>query len=449
MRRYNLFLLVLLFYSYSFGAIFNVTNEAEFQIALNTALNNGEDDTIIMSSGIYKLKNRGSTSFKYVNGEGKALIIQGAGIDKTIIDGTGVTGQSLLYITSDSSVTIRNLTFNGGNTTFTDLGGTQNFSGGGLYLVAAKDILIENVKFTRNTVGTGYGGGAFIASYKGEITIRNCIFYKNLALAGAGAYIQPGNSYSTLSAGNLNLYNNVFYENGGYQGAGFYIAPNTIGDIRIINNTVVKNSILPNTSSSTSYGAGGYLFLNANVGTLEIYNNIFWLNENNARTTDKVNDLFINNIAGVPYLYLYNNNIDPNDTDSFALKKSISMDIQKNIYEDPEFEDMSNLNFMPKSYSLMVDKGENNIPISIKKDIAGNPRIQNNVIDIGAYEYQGKNNINNSPNNGEANKDGNNNNNVGISSGGGGGCSLGKKNILSFTYLLIGLLFMIRKIYRR
>ncbi|WP_457623406.1 choice-of-anchor Q domain-containing protein [Persephonella sp.] len=426
-------------FSTSFGATFNVSNEQELFQALATASNNGEDDVINISPGVYNIKNVGSNNFKYEakSTENYSLTIVGAGIDKTIIEGKNSTG-SILYISSNGNgnVTVKNLTIKGGETTFTDLYGTSNFPGGGLYLSIEGNILIENVKLTHNSAGMSYGGGAYVRSGNGDITIRNSIFYRNVGMTGAGVYITIGDSWKSSSTGSLYLYNNVFYENGGYQGVGFYVAPNTTGDLNIINNTVMGNVIFKNNSPSTSYGAGGYIFLNGQSGKVNVINNIFWKNENDARSSVKVSDLFYDNSQGNPDFNLFNNVIDPNNTDSFAIRYTTQINLGQNIYTDPQLSNPSNLNFLPQKGSPVIDKGEDSV-VNFNTDFGGNNRKVDGdgdgkaTVDIGALEYS-KNASSLPP----GSSGGGGLSNISGGSGGGGGCNLGNSNVSNLLILL-------------
>jgi len=442
MKTINTYLtaLVLGITATSFSATFNVSTEQELLQALATASNNGEDDVINLSAGTFSIKNVGSSNFKYEakSGENFSLTITGAGMDKTIIDGKNATG-SLLYISStgSGSITIKNLTLKGGETTFTDIDGTFNFTGGGLYSSVEGDVLIENVKFTQNSAGMGSAGGAYVRSGKGNITIRNCMFYRNVSKTGAGIYIAIGDYWGNLSSASLNLYNNIFYQNGGYQGVGFYISPNTTGQINIINNTVMGNIIFNNSSPDTSYGVGGYLSLNGRSGKVNVYNNIFWQNKNDARASAKVNDLFFDNIQSSPELSLFNNIINPNDTNSFAVRYTATINLGKNIYTDPQLNDPNKLNFLPKKGSPVIDKGESSV-VSFNTDFGGNSRKVDGdgdgsaAVDIGALEYA-ENASASDPT-------------LSTSGGGGGGCNLGKNNTSDITFLFMVVLISLYKL---
>jgi hypothetical protein len=81
-------------------------------------------------------------------------------------------------------------------------------------------------------------------------------------------------------------------------------------------------------------------------------------------------------------------------TDVFGSQvyNSCSLDLEHgvngNITNAPLFVDAANGNFQLQSNSPCVNWG-NNLVVSNSTDLAGNPRIVEGVVDMGAYEYQG------------------------------------------------------------
>jgi hypothetical protein len=65
--------------------IFNVSTPAQFQAALDTAYNNGQDDTINVAAGNYNITT--TLIYNYKSSETYSLTIQGAGAGSTILDG--------------------------------------------------------------------------------------------------------------------------------------------------------------------------------------------------------------------------------------------------------------------------------------------------------------------------------------------------------------------------
>ena len=109
-------ILITVFLAFSPGynveaAIFNVSTPAEFQAALDTAKNNGQDDTINVAAGTYNITT--TLIYNYIPSETYSLTIQGAGAGSTILDG----GNSvpILSIYSVGQVFVKDITFQNGN----------------------------------------------------------------------------------------------------------------------------------------------------------------------------------------------------------------------------------------------------------------------------------------------------------------------------------------------
>ncbi|HEB74193.1 MAG TPA: hypothetical protein ENJ03_03120, partial [Candidatus Desulfofervidus auxilii] len=132
----------------AFGETFYVTNPDEFQNALSIADSNREDDTINVAEGRYNITS--TLYYSSCNGDsGHELTIQGAGADKTVLDGGGSV--QILYIDTDADN-------NGGD------------SGG--------DVTIKGVGFNEG-FGWGDGGGMYVDGWSINLTIKECAFSKN------------------------------------------------------------------------------------------------------------------------------------------------------------------------------------------------------------------------------------------------------------------------------
>jgi hypothetical protein len=78
------------------------------------------------------------------------------------------------------------------------------------------------------------------------------------------------------------------------------------------------------------------------------------------------------------------NLLDPNNIEGNG---TVSAD--NCINTDPLFVDSTNKDYHLKSNSPCIDKGNNSyIPSGITTDLDGRPRIRNDIVDIGPYEYQ-------------------------------------------------------------
>ena len=154
----------LIFFAFPFfiyGKTFNVSSVQEFVDALNTASNNGENDTIVISSSNYNL----NSTISFWSEENYSILIRGEGT--VTFDGNGSTRIMQLITTSSmGNITVENITFINGNGEY----------GGGLYAETQDaEIKLRDCTFNNNTAGF-VGGGANLYSITGNITVENCIF---------------------------------------------------------------------------------------------------------------------------------------------------------------------------------------------------------------------------------------------------------------------------------
>ncbi len=292
--------------------------------------------------------------------------------------------------------------------------------GGGMANVNGSSPLLENVDFTRNLAY--YGGGMFNTG--SVLNISGAVFKANRATWGGGIFNAAGSSgtFTNISlttnaaaggggmandnsspkmvnitwAGNVasqrggglstasgdpQLINTVFSGNlaeagaNGQQswGAGIYVSG---GQPALANATVTGNWARALGTRPGDEGLGGGLF--AAGGELTIHNTIFWANEG-----DRTPDLLVANGAattiktsrldGCPQYSLCENLV--NDDPQFVLPMAPT--------NAPTVD--GNLSLRPGS--ALVDAGDNSlVPADILTDRAGEVRIYNNIVDLGAFE---------------------------------------------------------------
>ena len=209
----------------------------------------------------------------------------------------------------------------------------------------------------------------------GNILIANCIIRNNISLRGSGIYC--GSSAYII---NNTIVNNYAI----YSGGGIYIyqcSPT------ITNNTICNNKAI----------AGGGIYIFCNLCSPTITNTIIYGNEAN----------YGNQIhAEVVNLNFYNCNIEGGLADFYTHPiEPYPVNYENNIDSDPQFVspssgagisyDSINADWSLQETSPCINAGTPdttglNLPAT---DIAGNPRIYDCVIDIGAYEYQDSVNI--------------------------------------------------------
>tara|TARA_R110002126_G_scaffold282967_1_gene431891 strand:- start:50055 stop:52271 length:2217 start_codon:yes stop_codon:yes gene_type:complete len=289
-----------------------------------------------------------------------------------------------------TGVTLDGLTISDG---YADaLSGNDRF-GAGIFLDPEANVFtIENC-IVKDNVAYWAAGMYINPTFNSNIKINACVFENNLGVLTGAFYIIP-NSSKTM---NLRITNCLF--NGNRTEDDSVTDPNTIrrglgapaGWIRafnsntftnttLVNNTFVNNVAL-GTGVNTDFPVLGLSKSSSNGAnsTNVISNNIFWGNTRNngqlSLALGRVVDVFnftesqiSNNIdedgftnLGVGVGSINNSGTNPNLTTDFKLQATST---------------------------AAIDMGTNNgIPTGITLDLAGNNRIENTTVDIGAYEY--------------------------------------------------------------
>ncbi len=306
------------------AATFNVSNVLEFQNALTTAQDNGENDTIVVAAGTYNVV----TTLSFISLENYSLTIIGAGIASTILDGGNST--QIFDITSsgdDADLIIRNVSLQNGN---------SSADGGAMYIeTEAAIIIIDSCDFNSNYAVT-LGGGANAVSNSGNINISNCFFRNDTG------YYNAGGLNAGVTDGNITLTNTTFEGNVvldlidstsgvGGDAAGALLYMDNTGTIIATGNTFTSNisaddggglftyqlgadvsvSVTYNTftNNHAELGGGGFYGRITSSGTMNFNNNYFSGNssirydgagahiEINTGTLDFSDNTFIDNIS--------------------------------------------------------------------------------------------------------------------------------------------------------
>lgn len=207
----------------------------------------------------------------------------------------------------------------------------------------AKSVIIEGFTFIntpQNTMEDATGMDASTGS-GGSLTLKNCGF----RISNKGLDI-TGNS------GKMLIYNTLFADGGtGLSGAD-------------ANTTVVNATFANNTTDYTT------------TGTPAIYNSVAWKNGTQNLTTYATSNSSNNNVA---------------------IAETVAND---NVNEGPNFRDPDNPNKESRDYRIrpsvqLLNKGSNEsyttqvgIDPANDKALGNNPRLVDNAIDVGAYEYE-------------------------------------------------------------
>ncbi len=253
--------------------------------------------------------------------------IQGAGLNFNFICG-GSVNNSLIQ----------------GNDALTQAPGYSG-AGGGVWVYYISSPNFNNVTFKQNYAQSN-GGGVYAYAQTYSV-YKNCIFESNTANSGGAAYLYGANHH---------FYNTVFSNNSTVNGSGGAIASNS-GSPTFTNVTIAENS-------ANGTGNGGALY---NFNSFpQFTNSILWDN-----SPEEI-------VIGSGSVTVEYSNIEG------------SFPGTGNINEDPMFEWTYNGQYDLGEGSPCIDAGNPDttgmsLPLY---DYAGNLRIVNNRVDMGAFENQ-------------------------------------------------------------
>ena len=165
-----------------------------------------------------------------------------------------------------------------------------------------------------------------------------------------------------VNSGHLTIVNCLIFGNSGYWGGG---VANENGKLKIVNSTITGNS--------ADYGGGFYQADSSSSVTMQ--NSI--VARNNAQN------------SGSDIFNVYSSKIHGSNNLS-AFTKWYAADSEDNITDNaagPLFSDASESYFTLSGHSQAIDRGKNDF-VETEVDLTGATRIRNEIVDIGAYEYQ-------------------------------------------------------------
>lgn len=248
-------------------------------------------------------------------------------------------------------------------------GNTATYDGGGIYCLDTSSPVITKCTIANNQANNGAGVYCVNSS---STAVYNCIITNNLAgTNGGGVYTLDCNP-SFISCAITN--NTASSKDGG----GMYIGGTSSP---ITTNCTIANNVAED-------GGGVCCFSVANAA---FNNTIIWGNV----ATSKGNQIYQGTANTRALLKNCNVPSDAQDPDRFDGPGEVLELEDSSVYGDPLFVDAGSPgvggggDYLIITGSSCVDAGRNSlVVVGGNTDLAGNLRIVNGIVDIGAYEYQ-------------------------------------------------------------
>ena len=200
--------------------------------------------------------------------------------------------------------------------------------------------------------------GAGMLNYGVSPLINHCIFRANQASRwGGGIY--------TLGAGTTTVANSLIDQNSAQSGGGTFT--NLGATLRLLNVTLADNTASQN-------GGGVHNFQGAYT---QLINAIVW----NNKQLPNSSQLFSLDSA---YIQAINCILEGGDKAITGTRSVVNISSV-----DPLFADQATGDYRLQACSPAINQGNKSlIPAEFTTDLAGNPRVYGDIVDLGAYEYQ-------------------------------------------------------------
>jgi len=331
-------------------------------------------NTIHIAEGTYSPS---STCEKYPLNLRSYITLEGAGKEETILDGDEL---SCVFYDRDyqRNYTIRDMYVINGN----------NKNGGAIDFSQPRNAVIENVIFENNISPEGYGRSVIASSYLSAFILDSTsvlIKYVEIINNIGGKAINTGPFEYTRIENTIIKGNTPYYSSDDWQGGGLIIGGHsgyedralTVGNRQnaLFVNCTIGNNTAPNSGEGVSISNG------SNVG---FYNCILY--------GDEPKEMFVDGRTRPNTVTFQNTLLEGGQWDITILGTNTLNWLDGNLDTNPLWEGIGEYPYYLSSNSPCIDAGTLDLPDSIEiplYDLAGNPRIYGDMIDMGAYEWQG------------------------------------------------------------
>jgi hypothetical protein len=335
------------------GSIYIVNNSnnsgtGSLRDHINSANGNAGKDTIVFDPSVNG-SNINLISQIIISDD---LCIFGNGIANTILDGN--MDSRIFTISSSASVDIKDLTMQDGM-----------ISGDGGAILNNGNLMLTRCRIYKNMASDG---GGIYNQNSSVLICKYCIFQENsTGLDGFGGGLEntPGCTaifFSCVFSGNTS----------GFNGGGI----DNLGNLKVLNCTIAGNS-----AGSLDFGGG----INSEAGSVNITNSIIAFN-----TADEANIAIINTTLSGSHNFI------ADDAGQTFFVDGINGNIvgTEAMPEDPIFiGSLADLDELGSGLRLQICSPARNAGINDSlgvqddRDLAGKMRVQNDTIDMGAFEF--------------------------------------------------------------
>ena len=386
----------------------NGTTWADAFTSLETALQTVTDNRLFIAQGVYTSQSTGTSAFEITssnslyggfsgNGTETMLSQRDPDANPTILTAdkngndvypTAVTNPSLdenfrnVIKVTGADVIIDGVTIQGGNATG---GSGENQGSGVLALPSSNNVLINDCVLQHNRAISA-GTITMDNTDNNSLTVTNSIVRNNLARLAVGVYFTSTSFSNTPTGNSVQVVNSLFHNNevtdfGSAVGLSSVMWLRTGPDFDL-STSIVNCTFADNTWTGSGNAVDAPVIATSHQGasmSLELANNVFW-NNLNASGVGTVVHGAINN-QSTAQTVTATNNLDP---DNFSnLPAAVAT-----LTSDPLLADSTNDDYTLNASSPAIDSGDNAaiIATGVTTDLAGNARIVQAAVDLGAYE---------------------------------------------------------------